>query len=243
MRRSSRSTAVLGAGGVLLHAGSAGGRCLGGGAPGPGEAGVVSADHGPPVARPEAAPGSSHPADLGSSVARRGGPPGGRGGAQEVDPRFPLRRLTLSALSVADDVSFVALHDVTEISQWRIEHRLIGAHIVTLHAYRWGLGAELYRETRDVDLGIPLELAKDPAIVERLEALGYRRSAGQPVHPSGYRHPRAGGGRGRSARARGSHRHPDPRLHELCAPEPACRRSPHNHRDSGPCRCAGSTTG
>lgn len=96
-----------------------------------------------------------------------------------MDPRFPLIRLTLVARSVSDDLSFVALHDVAETSrQLHLEHRLIGAHMVTLHAYRWGLGAELYRETRDVDLGIPLEAARDPAIIERLELLGYRRVAG-----------------------------------------------------------------
>lgn len=96
-----------------------------------------------------------------------------------MDPRFPLSRLTLEARSVADDVSFVALHDVAEVSrQLGIEHRLIGAHMVTLHAYRWGLGAELYRETRDVDLGIPLEVARDPALIDALGELGYRRAAG-----------------------------------------------------------------
>lgn len=96
-----------------------------------------------------------------------------------MDPRFPLSRLTLEARSVADDLSFVALHDVAAIARrLGIEHRLIGAHMVTLHGYRWGLGADLYRETRDVDLGIPLEVARDPALIDALEALGYRRSAG-----------------------------------------------------------------
>lgn len=96
-----------------------------------------------------------------------------------MDPRFPLSRLTLQARSVADDLSFVALHDVAEVArQLGIEHRLIGAHMVTLHAHRWGLGAEVYRETRDVDLGIPLEVARDPALIDALEELGYRRSAG-----------------------------------------------------------------
>jgi hypothetical protein len=96
-----------------------------------------------------------------------------------VDPRFPLSRLTLQARSVADDLSFVALRDVATVArQLGIEHRLIGAHMVTLHAYRWGLGAELYRETLDVDLGIPLEAARDPALIGALEELGYQRSAG-----------------------------------------------------------------
>ncbi len=96
-----------------------------------------------------------------------------------MDPRFPLSRFTLEARSVADDLSFVALHDVAAVArQLGIEHRLIGAHMVTLHAYRWGLGAELYRETRDVDLGIPLEVARDSRLIDTLEELGYRRAAG-----------------------------------------------------------------
>ncbi|MGH2653001.1 MAG: hypothetical protein ACRDHV_01450 [Actinomycetota bacterium] len=96
-----------------------------------------------------------------------------------MDPRFPLSRLTLEARSVVDELSFVALHDVAEVARrLGVEHRLIGAHMVTLHAYRWGLGAELYRETRDVDLGVPLEVARDPALIGALEETGYRRSAG-----------------------------------------------------------------
>jgi hypothetical protein len=103
----------------------------------------------------------------------------------------------LAARSVADDLSFVALHDVADVArQLGIEHRLIGAHMVTLHAYRWGLGAELYRETRDVDLGVPLEVARDTAMIDALEGLGYRKFAG-PARPSSHRRPCRGRGSGR----------------------------------------------
>lgn len=50
--------------------------------------------------------------------------------------------------------------------------------MVQLHVYRWGLGAELYRETQDTDLGVPLMAARDPMLVSRLLAAGYERLTG-----------------------------------------------------------------
>jgi hypothetical protein len=41
-----------------------------------------------------------------------------------------------------------------------------------------GLGVELYRATRDADLGVPLMAAQDPSLVTRLEDVGYERLAG-----------------------------------------------------------------
>src|SRR5206468_3475920 len=55
---------------------------------------------------------------------------------------------------------------------------LIGGIMVSLHAHRWGR-ADLYRETRDVDFGMPLALAKDPELIRCLiEDHGYRKVAG-----------------------------------------------------------------
>jgi len=45
-------------------------------------------------------------------------------------------------------------------------------------AARWALGAELHRQTRDADLGIPTSVAKDRWLVQGLEDAGYRRAAG-----------------------------------------------------------------
>lgn len=90
---------------------------------------------------------------------------------------LPLDRLVLRAASVADDLGFVALGDLAATSEG-IDSRVIGGHMVQLHVYRWGFGAELYRETQDVDLGVPLTAVEDPSIVERLMALGYARLAG-----------------------------------------------------------------
>ncbi len=90
---------------------------------------------------------------------------------------FPLNDLVLGAASVADDLGFVALADVALACEG-IEALVIGGHMVQLHVYRWGLGAELYRQTQDADLGMGRLAAKDPGVTDRLRDLGYRRTAG-----------------------------------------------------------------
>jgi hypothetical protein len=90
----------------------------------------------------------------------------------------PLSALRLAAGSVADDAGFVALADVGSVLAGRVDTRVIGGHMVQLHVQRWLLGAELYRETQDADLGIPVAVAQDPALVTRLGELGYERVAG-----------------------------------------------------------------
>lgn len=59
--------------------------------------------------------------------------------------------------------------------------------MVTVLAARWQLGHELYRETGDVDLGIPPIVAQDRNLVGRLKELHYLQVAGSwhsPVHRS-----------------------------------------------------------
>jgi hypothetical protein len=91
----------------------------------------------------------------------------------------PLTRLTLAAASVADDIGFVALSDLARALKDRTEdYRVIGGHMVTMLAARWQLGRELYRETGDVDLGIPPIVATDLRVVDRLKALDYTQVAG-----------------------------------------------------------------
>lgn len=92
----------------------------------------------------------------------------------------PLTELILTASSLAEDLGFVALGDLAAIlgDRSRADVRLIGGQMVSLHAERWRLGPELYRETQDADLGVPLALAKHPGIVERLQEAGYRRMSG-----------------------------------------------------------------
>lgn len=87
----------------------------------------------------------------------------------------PTNELSLVATSAADDAGFVALSDVAAILD-RPEFNnavVIGGHMVTLHARRWGL--HLFRETQDADLGIPQLTLNTTDIGPALEALDYRR--------------------------------------------------------------------
>lgn len=91
----------------------------------------------------------------------------------------PLNRLTLAAASVTDDLGYVALNDLARaLGNVTDEYRVIGGHMVTVLAARWLLGQELYRETGDVDLGIPPIVARNHNIVTRLKGLNYLQVAG-----------------------------------------------------------------
>lgn len=91
----------------------------------------------------------------------------------------PLTRLALGASSVADDLGYVALSDLAQtFRDIAADYRVIGGHMVTMLAARWQLGAGLYRETGDVDLGIPPVVARDQHVVSRLKDINYRQVAG-----------------------------------------------------------------
>jgi hypothetical protein len=91
----------------------------------------------------------------------------------------PLTSLTLAAGSVADDLGYVALSDLGRaLGDITEDYRVIGGHMVTMLAARWGLGAGLYRETGDVDLGIPPVVVRDQHIVSRLKGIDYTQIAG-----------------------------------------------------------------
>lgn len=66
----------------------------------------------------------------------------------------PLTCVVLAAASVADDLGYVALSDLASVLG-ASTCRIIGGHMVTALVARWQLGAELYRETGDTDLGVP----------------------------------------------------------------------------------------
>lgn len=91
---------------------------------------------------------------------------------------FPLTSLFLRATSKAEDLSFIALADVARVTEDLSDVLVIGGQMLTLHAYRWGLGGDLFRETKDADIGMSEALAKDVGIVERLEAIGYSQRRG-----------------------------------------------------------------
>jgi hypothetical protein len=87
----------------------------------------------------------------------------------------PLNELDLVATSAADDAAFVAIHDIaTLMNQPGLERALlIGGHMVSLHARRWGLS--LFRETQDADLGIPQLALNTMDVVPAFDSLGYNR--------------------------------------------------------------------
>ena len=91
----------------------------------------------------------------------------------------PLNRIVLAARSVADDLSYVALADIAGALNPRTsEYRIIGGLMVTALAARWDLGASLYRETLDADLGVPPLVVRDLGLADRLKAAGYEQVAG-----------------------------------------------------------------
>jgi len=92
----------------------------------------------------------------------------------------PLSRLVLGATSIADDLGYVALADLGRALGPDVgtNYRVIGGHMVTALVARWQLGAELYRETGDTDLGVPPVIVRDHRVIERLMDLGYDRIAG-----------------------------------------------------------------
>lgn len=99
--------------------------------------------------------------------------------ADPESPDTPLTRLALGAASVADDLGYVALNDLAmALEDVAADYRVIGGHMVTMLAARWQLGRELYRETGDVDLGIPPIVAREHHVVNRLKGLNYLQVAG-----------------------------------------------------------------
>lgn len=89
----------------------------------------------------------------------------------------PLRRVILEATSVADDLGYVALADIADVLG-SSTYRIIGGHMVTALVARWRLGAELYRETGDTDLGVPPVVVREEGLISRLIERGYARVEG-----------------------------------------------------------------
>jgi hypothetical protein len=91
----------------------------------------------------------------------------------------PLNHVVLAAGSVADDLNYAALADIARLlHDQTTDYRVIGGLMVTALAARWNLGASLYRETLDADLGVPPVAARDLHIAGRLKAAGYQQVAG-----------------------------------------------------------------
>jgi hypothetical protein len=91
--------------------------------------------------------------------------------------RTPLTRVVLAATSVADDLGYVALRDLADVLGASV-YRIIGGHMVSALIARWQLGAELYRETGDTDLGVPPVVVREGRVIGRLIERGYERVDG-----------------------------------------------------------------
>lgn len=89
----------------------------------------------------------------------------------------PLTRVVLAATSVADDLGYVALADLASILGTSA-YRIIGGHMVTALVARWQLGAELYRETGDTDLGVPPVVVREEGLIGLLLERGYEQVEG-----------------------------------------------------------------
>ena len=89
----------------------------------------------------------------------------------------PLKRVVLKATSVADDLGYVALADLANVLG-ASTYRIIGGHMVTALVARWQLGADLYRETGDTDLGVPPVVVREEGVIGRLIARGYEQVEG-----------------------------------------------------------------
>jgi hypothetical protein len=89
----------------------------------------------------------------------------------------PLTHVTLAAASVADDLGYVALTDLAGVLG-PSTYRIIGGHMVTALVARWQLGAELYRETGDTDLGVPPVVVREEGLIGGLLERGYQQVEG-----------------------------------------------------------------
>ena len=92
----------------------------------------------------------------------------------------PRNDLRLVARSIEEDLGFATLADVSSVLADVKDnaYRLIGGHMVTLHAHRWNLGFEFFRATNDADLGVVPVLAVQGDLEPALLKLGYVKTAG-----------------------------------------------------------------
>lgn len=90
----------------------------------------------------------------------------------------PLNHVVLAAGSIADDLGYMALADISRLVDPTTDYRVIGGLMVTALAYRWNLGASLHWETLDADLGVPPVVVRDLDLAGQLKAAGYRQVAG-----------------------------------------------------------------
>jgi len=93
---------------------------------------------------------------------------------------MPDNPVVMQSSSAAMDGGFTAVADVTgamEAAGVQGDYRLIGGVTVVLHVQRLGLDVPL-RATGDADFGVPPFVLQQAGLVDSIEALGYRKTAG-----------------------------------------------------------------
>lgn len=87
-----------------------------------------------------------------------------------------MSRLNLHSTSRAEDAGFLAMRDIATVAEdTELEYRIVGGQMVRLHVALAGVAEPTVRVTLDADLGVAAASARNPALVPRLESLGYTR--------------------------------------------------------------------
>jgi len=88
-----------------------------------------------------------------------------------------MAAIELTSLSRANDLSLVALADLTEAAaKANLNHRVIGGQMVTLHLHLAGVQHQVpERETADADAGVPRSITDVEQLTDLVEALTERR--------------------------------------------------------------------
>ena len=94
------------------------------------------------------------------------------------------RHVTLASTSNAEDAAWLAVADVAAVAtDLGIDYRLIGGNSVALVVRVHDAATQVPdRATADADMGVSFEVCADPRLVPALNALGYDRQSGKPVH-------------------------------------------------------------
>jgi hypothetical protein len=131
------------------------------------------------------------------------------------------RQVTLASTSNAEDAAWLAVADVAAVAtDLGIDYRLIGGNSVALVVRVHDAATQVPdRATADADMGVSFEVCADPRLVPALNALGYDRQSGKPVHSH-------------AGHAPARHRCPRPVIPRAPDAQPAARR-PRRRREPG----------
>lgn len=88
-------------------------------------------------------------------------------------------RVAITSSALAEDGAYLAMADVAEVTGTAgTDYRLIGGHMVTIHAARHNLPGLPLRQTGDADLGIQPHVLATSGLADALTTRGYHSSGG-----------------------------------------------------------------